>query len=550
MIRAFAALLVLALLALPLRDILAHPTSLSVLPSLQVDAAAYDAIAADVARTKSLSAIPPLQPPGFVVTVAAVFAVMGHSWVAAKLFLWLVFVACVAMTARLAWRLYGNELHAWTAAVMTGGAPALHGYVGTIQYEVIAAAWLLLLISVASRSGVHSVANCAVIGLLAGVAVLTREVFVSVVPVLAIYVAHREWRARASKRAITCALAVVVCAGLPVAGWAMQQTGRIGRVVAISDKGPLVMAFGNNPRANGTFNAPLVGVGQPSGLEFVRAEPFRFVQLAGRKFLYFWGVLRDGWNVPRPSALWVARSLGGAVPLEWLLPLARGGWILVALVMTLVWWRRPTWQQWWVLPIAIVAIMSMHLLTVSSHRFALPVLPIAFALISGPFSALARAMTSSTLRRAVCVAVLVAIVGMQQGEWPIKYTLSTAALDGRDAENIHDPDLGLVRFARADRGPRAVGLLTDEALPRGTFDVAVRVRAARRAADQAVGHVWLQTIDGTRVCETAVDSSRFKIDDWADVTLQCTLEKDTVATLVVTTTGVADLALGSLALRW
>ncbi len=112
MIRAFAALLVVALAALPLRAIVAHPTSLSVVPSLQVDAAAYDAIAAEIVQTRSLEPIPPLQPPGFVLMVAAVYAVAGHSWVAAKVFLWLVFCACILMSAQLAWRLYGQERHA------------------------------------------------------------------------------------------------------------------------------------------------------------------------------------------------------------------------------------------------------------------------------------------------------------------------------------------------------------------------------------------------------------------------------------------------------
>lgn len=548
MIRAFAGLLVLALLALPLRSILAHPTSLSVLPSLQVDAGVYDSIAAEIARTRSLDAIPPLQPPGFVLTMAAVFAVTGHSWVAGKVFLWLMFVACVVMGAGLAWRVYGRELHAWSAAVLIAGAPALHGYVGTIQYEVLAAAWLLAMMMLAHTTRTRSVAACAVLGLTAGAATLTREVFVAVVPVLAAYVAHQEWPARGARQAVTCGLVVVVCAGLPIAGWAMLQTGRTGRVVAISDKGSLVMEFGNNPRANGTFNAPLAGVGEPAGLAFIRAEPLRFVQLAGRKFLYFWGVLRDGWNVPRPSAVWLARGVGGAVPLQWLLPFARGGWILMALVVALLLWRRTRWREWWLLPVSIVAMISVHMLTVSSHRFAVPVLPLAFVIASAPLSGLAQWIVASPSRRAVLVAVLIAIAAMQRGDWPIRYTLAAARTDGVNSENVKAPGVGLVRFADAARGPRVVVLLSDEALPRGSFDVIIRVRTASRAADTAIGHTWLQTADGTRICEKSISPP--VTGEWANVTLPCTLEDDTVATVVVSTMGVADVAVHSVELRW
>ena len=79
--------------------------------------------------------------------------------------------------------------------------------------------------------------------------------------------------------------------------------------ITISEKGPIVVELGNNPRANGTYNAPLVGIGQPTGLAFVTLIQAGRVVLAGGKTLYFWGVLRDGWNVPRPSAVWAWRAI-------------------------------------------------------------------------------------------------------------------------------------------------------------------------------------------------------------------------------------------------
>ncbi|MDQ3446679.1 MAG: hypothetical protein M3496_10985 [Pseudomonadota bacterium] len=550
MIRAFAGLIVLSLLALPLRTILAHPLSLSALPSLQVDSAAYDAIAAEVARTRSLDVIPPLQPPGFVLTIAAVYALWGHSWIAAKVFLWLVLVACAAMSARLAWRVDGDGRHAWVAALLTAAAPAMHGYTATIQYEVLAAGWLLLLVLLTDRARAGHAGICALLGLCAAAATLTREVLVVTVPVLATVVAHQQYRSIGAKRAIACSLIFAACATAPVAAWAMLQTGRSGRVVAISDKGPLVMAFGNNPRANGTFNAPLAGVAEPSGLAFIRSEPARFIELSGRKFLYFWGVLRDGWNVPRPSAIWVARSLGGTVPLQWLLPLVRGGWLLVVVAIALVMWRRSTWRHWWMLPALVLSVLCVHLVTVSSYRFAVPLLPILFAIAAAPIVRTAQWLRASRYRYRACVMLVVAFVAMQTGDWPLRYELMAAQTDGLDVTDVVDAAAGVVRVADAARGRRAAMLLSDEALSRGTFDVVIRMKALADVGEQPIAKAWLQTDAAVPICERVIGARESAAGEWFNVEMSCTLRTDTVATIVVETTGVADVAFESLRLRW
>jgi len=77
-LRLAGALVAIVLVLSPLRAILAKPNDIAILPSLQVDAAAYDEIARVIAKSWSLSEIPPLQPPGFVTTIAAVYAVRDH----------------------------------------------------------------------------------------------------------------------------------------------------------------------------------------------------------------------------------------------------------------------------------------------------------------------------------------------------------------------------------------------------------------------------------------------------------------------------------------
>jgi len=160
-LRLAGALVAIVLVLSPLRAILAKPNDIAILPSLQVDAVAYDEIARLIAQSGSLSDIPPLQPPGFVTTIAAVYAVTGPSWQAARVFLWAMFVLCVVLAARLGARVHGSEPAAWLAALLTGSASALAAYTGTVQYEVLAAAWLLVLVLIAEW-GRDSVLNEAV----------------------------------------------------------------------------------------------------------------------------------------------------------------------------------------------------------------------------------------------------------------------------------------------------------------------------------------------------------------------------------------------------
>jgi hypothetical protein len=172
-----------------------------------------------------------------------------------------------------------------------------------------------------------------------------------------------------------------------VRGCRARRTGRTGDSF---NQGPIVAELGHNPRANGTFNAPLVGIGQPTGVRFALAYPGREVQLAARKVLYFWGVLRDGWNVPRPAAVWVWRATTGRVPLAWIEPWARGGVLLLTVLIALALWTRAEWRCWWVFPAVLAAVMVMYIITLSSFRFSVPSLPVAYILASGPVASLAR----------------------------------------------------------------------------------------------------------------------------------------------------------------
>jgi hypothetical protein len=547
-----AAAILLLLIASPLPSILASGDRLSQLPSLQVDAAAYDAIAADIVHTGSLGAIPPLQPPGFVTLLSGVYSLPVPSRVAARVALWLCFVACVGLAGLLASMVYRDELAGWAAALLTASSAMLRRYTGTIQYELVAALAVLILIVLAHRfgraeRGAILVRGAVALGVAAGLAVLVREVLSVIVPLLALFVRQRSPAGARPWGSALPGIIVAIVSAAVVLSWIGVQSWRSDRIVPLSDKGPLVLAFGNNPHANGTFNAPLAGVGDPAGISFMAAYPADTLRLAGRKILYFWGILRDGWNVPRVSAIWMARSTAGLVPLEWWLPFARGGAVLAAVLVALWLWPRALWREWWLLPASILAVLCVHVVTVSSHRFIAPVLPLAFVISAGPAASATR-WVAATQRRLMLAGVLIAAsMAMQLVRWPVTYTLRAAAMDGANAVDGWDAQEGTIRVADASRGPRAVALLADEFLPRGSFAVTVTMRAMGSGAPPAA-RMWLQTIEGVPVCERDIDLEAR--DRWTEVSMPCVLPADSIATFALETTGRADLQIARVSFGW
>ena len=231
-------------LSLPLVDILTYPNRLSVLPSLQVDAATYDAIGQSLAATGRVSDIPARQPPGFVVLLALAYSAFGSSWVTAKMVLW--FALGITVLAGWLGRRVSGSGAGVVAALLTATAPALRHYVGTIQYEIATAAGVLVLLALATRavdagSRANAVLWTVSAGLVGGLLALTREVFVGVLPIVAAWLATRLGFRFGPRLAVACAAVFLLIAAAPVALWSIAQFRAHGQLVVISDKGPRLL---------------------------------------------------------------------------------------------------------------------------------------------------------------------------------------------------------------------------------------------------------------------------------------------------------------------
>jgi hypothetical protein len=544
------------LLALPLIDLIKAGERLSIVPNLEVDARAYDAFALDLSRHPTVQALPPVFPPGFVAIVAIVYATVGHSLVAAKSVLWTCLVLTTILGGLLARRIYGTNAAGWTAALLIASSPALQAYTGTLQYEVLVAALILglilLAISTGSAADLRKIRSRAlVLGLALGLALLIRESLVALVPVIALFVGQQAARTTRVAAGAAVAAIVIVGAAAPPAAWSAFQSMKVGHPMLIRDNVQGILPFGHNPRANGTWNVALEGIGQPAGIPFILAEPHQEMRLVVRKLLYFWGILRDGWNVPRPAAVWVARATAGLVPLDFLLPFARGGWLLIAFVAACLALGRTRWQQFWLLPALVAALLALHLATISSHRFAIPVLPIVFIVIAGPIAG--AVLRLKPLGIIAVVAVGVAGLAMQTRVWPVTYRLRPTELDGVNGENRREADGRLVRFSDAARGRRVAFALYDEYLPAGRVVVHMRARRGVRAPPPStpVARVRLFLLEGGTPCEVLISVDEFPVQDqWTPVGVGCTLAHDGPARLIVDTLGRADLSFSDIVLQW
>ena len=546
-------------LFLPLRDVLTFPDRISVLPNLETDAAAYDAFAREFARTWQLEALPSKHPPGWMIVLATVYAFINSSYVAGKLVSWLALIVIVIAGAWLAHRVFGR-IAGVIAALLCASSPGLRGYVGTLQYEVLTAALFLVFLVLTIRtadadSRALAYRRALWAGVVGGALVLTRETFVLVVPIAALWLWQRL-RPALARDAPRVALVVVAIAAAPAIAWSAAQTLHYERLILISEKGPKEFELGNNPLANGTYNEPLVGMIEPAGIPFIQQYPLDALRLAGRKVLYMFGVLRDGWAVPHPAATWIWRATTGVIPLTLIEPAVAGGWLLVACVISIVLLRREGRRRWWVLLVSAAAILAVHVITIGSYRFAMPLLPLFYVLASGPLAAAARVIAPALRTRAVAagfVVLLSVATAAQFQRWPLRVSYDAAALEGVTAANTVDEISGTtVRSADAARGLRPVALLPDTHMPRGALRVSARLRktTASASAEAPVARVSLTQLNGRNACVADVLASHLRTDAFTDVSLLCDLDRDGPATLAVFSTGVEDLSIDSIDLAW
>ena len=244
--------------------------------NLEADSAAYDALARQVDKTGSVHLIPAYWPPGFILWLAGIYAIAGPSYLSAKIVAWALLTIMAAAASALMWRRAGP----WEGLFAGAGtitSPILTAYAATLQYEILAAFVTTIIVVVllypqARRRSAQWLQALA-LGVLCGCGALVREPLVFVFPVaLLVIVARERARGSISQAGAPALIMTLVFAGI-VMSWSVVQYQETRRVIVLSDKSDANLRIGNNPKANGTYNAQLDGIGEPAGWSFVAPSP-------------------------------------------------------------------------------------------------------------------------------------------------------------------------------------------------------------------------------------------------------------------------------------
>ena len=477
--------------------------------NLGIDTAVYDEIAWNAASSGRFE-VPIRQPPGLVLFLAGVYRLSGHDFLTPKV----LFALMVSGIAIGIWWLGLRFAGAWEGTAAAGfvlGSPMFRAYAATLQYEILVAflflvTCLLLLAGIRSASARRSGLLLSAAACFAALSALTREVFLGVFPVLLFAVWMNRPGTRRQRLGALCVMTLLFC--VLVGAWIFWQYRGHGQLVPISDKGPFNFWIGNNPNATGLYNLHLAPLREPRGWAFIAEQPGAALALAGRKLLYFWGVAKDGWHVPSPVPIWLARMTLGAVPLEWAQAVVRSVVPLLCLGGIGLMIRRPgSRAAMCIFPIVIAVLAGIHSVLISSYRFALPVLP--YMLLFAAVALVAAVRACAPLVRPRWPVVSAAVVGAG-GAWAavlalaqpptVTYRIEAELLEG-PASVVADTlaSNGSSRFHRRTGDRELVGILPAILFPAGYPVVHISARSASERL-QEILEVRVAGYDGGAEC--------------------------------------------------
>lgn len=313
------------------------------------------------------------RPPGMVALLAVVYKLAGVNLLAARVALAAVGAATCALQAEWVRRLSSNQA-GLAAAVLTAVYPQFIRYPHELYTEIlfialVAAALSLLLAALASESW----PKLLVAGVVTGLAALTRETGLLLVPVAGLWfvVGRAGLPARLGRRWLVYA----VGAALAVLPWTVRNYRVLHAFVPITTNTGINLYIGNNPVADGECIWMVVPgvdwadganeleanrVGLREALRYARAHPARTLRLA----------LVKAWIMWRPPCY-------GFDGLSLFVALQRLIWLLSYLgLLVLAWRARPWWGRLWpagLLPLLLLAVMTAtHMAAYGGTRYRLP----------------------------------------------------------------------------------------------------------------------------------------------------------------------------------
>lgn len=492
--------------------------------NLGIDTPTYQEMAKEVA-THGVSAITPIQPPGYVWYLSHFYRWSDSPIIAVKL----VNILCVLIIALCVWSigtsLWGPYCGALSAVLVCNSA-ALRAYSATIQYEVFVSMLLMVVVYMAIRLpkliGRSFFIYLFAAALLLSVLTLTREpcgvFFISLC--FAIVFSKRALRER------SIALCILLSSFLvPISLWIVHQYHAYGIVVPISEKSSTNFPIGNNPHANGTYNLVRTSIGSPAGWDYIVSAPMDWIILEMRKLGYLVGILRDGWNVPDGVTILLWKIFGATIDystimlLVRILPVILAMWGMVIAVI-----RAKHREDVYLLLIPLALYGASFLPFIGSYRFLVPVSPILCIFIAISLQEIVMSfMSSIRTRRLFLVLACLSVVLFYETN-SLKLSFATTDLDGVALEDIQEGGQSVL-FAPAQQKGRLVAFFPHEFFPRGTYVISADYRSTLSELAENTrskyGKITVRRFNGSTLCSLELLNST----EYYTNSLTCTLPR-------------------------
>jgi tetratricopeptide (TPR) repeat protein len=226
---------------------------------LRLDAAAYDELARRVVGGDLLLGPEPYHlSPLYTYLVAGIYAVTGGGVVAVLALQLVLGLAAVELTRRAALRLFGAPWSWVAAGLVAGYGPLVHA-----ESQIsVAAVSTLLGIALIERlvawldDDRAPLPPLALVGLLAGLAVVARPNALLLLPPLLLCVAVVAWHRAGVRRAMTALLLSGAAMAAPILPVTARNVVVAGEPILVTDSGGLNFYLGNGQDANGAFRVP------------------------------------------------------------------------------------------------------------------------------------------------------------------------------------------------------------------------------------------------------------------------------------------------------
>jgi 4-amino-4-deoxy-L-arabinose transferase-like glycosyltransferase len=313
----------------------------------------------------------------------------GTGIMGAKILFALLSSCTIFIVGSIALHLSDTKLTAWIAGLASALYPFFVFYSTLILSEtpflLLVSLFFLLLLRGSARA-------LAAAGIVAGFAHLTRPTLSLFLPVIFVWARLRHG---AAWKHLLLAVVLFFMVILP---WGVRNIGALGEFHIGTANSGHVLWEGNNPynTTGGVAGGDLRYLDEmPEDLgemerdrwqreravEFIKSDPVRFVRLAGRKFLRFWNVRPNAPGFDRGVYRWVAFASFTPV-------------LLLSLASIVV--LRERWRDTFIIWLFVCYYTALHMVTIGSLRYRLPLEPLLMALAAACLAGLIGRMYQSS----------------------------------------------------------------------------------------------------------------------------------------------------------